>query len=74
MKHGREWAGVKRFMLQRVLKDMSIKEWSSTLEQVKWLPVQSILRGETQALSRCEGLGSQREYIVYEVVLYVKVK
>jgi hypothetical protein len=57
MKHGREWAGVKRFMLQRVLKDMSIKEWSSALEQVKWSPVQSILREETQALSRTEAFG-----------------
>ena len=57
MKHGREWAGVKRFVLQTVLKDMSIREWSSGLEQVEWLPVQSILRGEIQALSHTEAFG-----------------
>jgi len=57
IKHGKEWAGVKRFVLQRVLKDMSIGEWSSALEQVEWSPVQSILRGETQALSSTEAFG-----------------
>ena len=58
MKHAKEWAGVKRFILQRVLKGMSIGEWSSALEQVEWSPVQSILRGETQALS-CTGAFGQ---------------
>jgi hypothetical protein len=61
MKHAKEWAGVKRFILQRVLKDMSIGEWSSALEQVEWSPVQSILRGETQALS-CTGAFGQFDH------------
>ena len=36
---------------------MSIGEWSITLEQVEWSPVQSILRGETQELSSTEAFG-----------------
>jgi hypothetical protein len=58
-KHGKEWAGVKKFAFQRedVLKDLSIKEWEGMLGQVEWSPVHAILRKEVQALSRTRAFG-----------------
>jgi hypothetical protein len=56
-KHRKEWAGVKRFASQRLIKDLSITDWKSTLEQVEWLPIHAILRWEIKALSRTEAFG-----------------